>query len=344
MKKKVRAAAFFLLFGLLSGLLFGLCACKVELRQQDKGEDKPYVVCTVFPQYDFLRNIVSKEMELELLVPADSDIHSFGVKDLSTSALEKLFRADMIVYVGGESDEDLIAELKKTLSGEDIRYVALTGMVKELLLEESTGGMQVGDACSEDCDEDGAEQEHDRGLEEEEYDEHVWTSPKRALELVEGLTESVCALDPAKSALYRANAEAYKKKLQDLDGKYTALTDKKQYDTLIFADRYPFRYLCADYGLRADAAFAGCSSATDPSLAKLEYLYEEAERLKLPAILYMEESTPSYAEGLAKSIGGEALMLHSCHILSPKEMKSETYLSLMEKNLDVLKIALGAGD
>ena len=143
MKKKVRAAAFFLLFGLLSGLLFGLCACKVELRQQDKGEDKPYVVCTVFPQYDFLRNIVSKEMELELLVPAGSDIHSFGVKDLSTSALEKLFRADMIVYVGGESDEDLIAELKKTLSGEDIRYVALTGMVKELLLEESTGGMQV---------------------------------------------------------------------------------------------------------------------------------------------------------------------------------------------------------
>ena len=91
MKKKVRAAAFFLLFGLLSGLLFGLCACKVELRQQDKGEDKPYVVCTVFPQYDFLRNIVSKEMELELLVPAGSDIHSFGVKDLSTSALEKLF-------------------------------------------------------------------------------------------------------------------------------------------------------------------------------------------------------------------------------------------------------------
>ena len=161
---------------------------------------------------------------------------------------------------------------------------------------------------------------------------------------MEGLTESVCALDPAKSALYRANAEAYKKKLQDLDGKYTALTDKKQYDTLIFADRYPFRYLCADYGLRADAAFAGCSSATDPSLAKLEYLYEEAERLKLPAILYMEESTPSYAEGLARSIGGEALMLHSCHILSPKEMKSETYLSLMEKNLDVLKIALGAGD
>ena len=85
-------------------------------------------------------------------------------------------------------------------------------------------------------------------------------------------------------------------------------SDKKQYDTLIFADRYPFRYLCADYGLRADAAFAGCSSATDPSLAKLEYLYEEAERLKLPAILYMEESTPSYAEGLARSIGGEALI------------------------------------
>lgn len=344
MKKKKQAGVFFLLCGLLWSLLFDLCACKVEVRRQEKEADKPYVVCTVFPQYDFLRNIVFEEMELELLVPAGSDIHSFGVKDLSASALEKLFRADMIVYVGGESDEDLIAELKKTLSGEDIRYVALTEMVKEPLLEESTGGMQVGEIGSEDCDEGGEEKKYGHASKQTEYDEHVWTSPKRALELVDGLTESVCALDPAKENRYRTNATEYKKKLQDLDGKYVALTDKKRYDTLIFADRYPFRYLCADYGLRADAAFAGCSSATDPSFAKLEYLYEEAERLRLPAILYMEESTPSYAQELAKSIDGVALMLHSCHILSPEEMKSESYLSLMERNLDVLKVALGAGD
>jgi zinc transport system substrate-binding protein len=161
------------------------------------------------------------------------------------------------------------------------------------------------------------------------------------VEIVSALCLALIELDAENADFYKANAAAYIEELQVLDEKFEALKDGARYDTLIFADRYPFRYLCTDYGIEAKAAFSGCGSAVDPSLSVLSDLYKEAEALGVPAILYVENSTSAYAEDLAKKTGGQAMMLHSCHMLSKEEFGEKDYISIMEENLETLRFALG---
>ena len=146
------------------------------------------------------------------------------------------------------------------------------------------------------------------------------------------------SLDSAGAENYHNAAQAYNQKLCLLDEKLESVVASAKHNTLILADRHPFRYLCKDYHLEAEAAFAGCSSEVEPSLAVLDALYERAKNLNLPAILYMEGSNPAYAQSIAEKLGCRAMMLHSCHVFE----QDENYLSLMEKNITVLITALGA--
>ncbi len=315
---------------ILSFLLMLICVgtaftgCVSIQKGSDDRDGRPYVVCTAFPQYDFVKNIAGEHVKLEMLVPAGTDTHNFGLKDLSISKLNRLNGADLLLSVGGESDEKLVSELKTTLKG-STQFLSLLSLVKEPLLTSDDHGHTHDDG-------------HDHTSE---YDEHVWTSPKRAMELTEALCGKLAELDPANKEVYQAGAKAYLDKLSRLDAEFEALKSARKYDTLIFADRYPFRYLCHDYGIAAEAAFSGCSSEVEPSLSVLDALYEKAAALGLPAILYMEGSTPAYAESIAKKIGAKAMLLHSCHVLTDGEMENQDYLSLMQKNLSVLKTALG---
>ena len=315
---------------ILLALLLLLASCSVTVNRPTTEKDKPYVICTIFPQYDFVKNIVGDTMTVELLMPYGSETHNFGVKDISAAHLEKMQSADLIVAVGGESDEQMLDELKTALGNANTRFVSITEMISDLLNEEETGGMGV----------DGTHEEHDEDEEEEEFDEHVWTSPKRAIEIVDGLLPELISLKPENKQLYTTNEQNYRAQLAALDQRYTETLKNKTFDTLIFADRFPFRYLCYDYGIKADAAFQGCSSSIEPSIATLDYLYNKAQSLGLPAILYMEGSNPQYAEQLAARIGGQALLLHSCHILKEAEANMG-YIGLLTQDLEVLKIALG---
>ena len=308
---------------LLSALLSLLCGC-ISVKTGREGENEGlYIVCTAYPQYDFIKNIAGDAINLEMLVPDGTDTHNFGLKDISVPRLARLEQADLILYVGGESDEKLISDLKKALP-ESVRFVSLLSLVNDPLT--------TSEGHSHD---DG----HDHA---NELDEHVWTSPMRAIELVEGLCTVLGELDTENAKAYREGAETYKEELTTLDLQYEELIEQRSFDMLIFADRYPFRYLCHDYGILAEAAFSGCSSEVEPSLAVLDALYEKAKVLGLPAILYMEGSNSQYAENIAKKCSAEAMMLHSCHILTSEEMKSKNYITLMEENLAVLKTALGA--
>ena len=326
----IRTFSRFGAFALCLILLLGaFTACNISFGGGQE-DGRPYVVCTVFPQYDFLRNIAGDKVRAEMLMMPGTETHSFGLKDISIAKLDELHEADLFLFVGGESDEALMEELQSSIKSDAV-YKTMLSMIDEPLCNDTTPGME--------------EEEHDHDHEhshEEELDEHVWTSPKRAMELVDGILAELVQIDPENASFYEENAEAYKEKLAVLDGKFEELKEKKTFNTLIFADRFPFRYLCTDYGILADAAFLGCSSAVEPSLTTLDALYKKASELGLPAILYMESSNPSYAETLAKRTGGQALMLHSCHILSEKDFESRDYISLMEQNLNVLKIALGA--
>ena len=311
-----------LLLLLSSTLLLTVGCVKINTGSQND-DDRLYVVCTAFVQYDFIQNIAGDSVRLEMLVPDGVDTHNFGLKDISVSKLNRLQNADLLVYVGGESDEKLVSDLKSALKG-NTKFVSLLSLVKEPLL-----------TVSDHTHDDG----HDHA---NEHDEHVWTSPKRAMEIVKKLQEVLCDLCPENKESYEKVADGYLAKLMKLDEAFAELEETRAHDTLIFADRYPFRYLCHDYNINAEAAFSGCSSEVEPSLTVLDALYEKAKQLNLPAILYMEGSNSAYAESIADRIGGRALLLHSCHILTSDEMKSEDYLSLMYRNLSVLEIALGA--
>ena len=307
---------------MLSALLSLLPGCVSVKTGREEEDEALYVVCTAYPQYDFVKNIAGENVKLEMLAPDGTDTHNFGLKDISVPRLSRLEKADLILYVGGESDEKLIADLQKALPN-SVRFVSLLSLTSEPL-----------PAMEGHSHDDG----HDH---ENELDEHVWTSPKRAMELVKGLCKVLCELDTKNEKIYGDGASAYLEKLSILDLQYEELIENRSHDMLIFADRYPFRYLCNDYGILAEAAFSGCSSEVEPSLAVLDALYEKAKALGLPAILYMEGSNSKYAENIAQKCGANALMLHSCHTLNSQEMKSENYISLMENNLNVLKTALG---
>lgn len=308
-------------------LCFSLSACNIRFEGNTKKHEKLYIVCTIFPQYDFIRNIAGEKADVEMLLPIGGESHTFGVENISVAKLDELHEADLFIHTGGESDRQLAEDLKKILT--DAEFIALTDLVSELLEELVTEGMET--------DHDT----HEHGHENTDFDEHVWTSPKRALELVPKLTDSICLADPENQTFYRHNAAEYVRVLENLDEEFEHLISGAKYKTLIFADRFPFRYLCHDYGIEADAAFDGCSTAVEPSLSTLDHLYRKATELQLPAILYMEGSEPSYAQMLAKRIGGEALLLHSCHIVSEEEYKTGSYVSIQKRNLETLKKALG---
>ena len=328
MNRKLKRAMSLLLALLMMAGCLSFAACSIRFGDGEKEEDdRPYVVCTVFPQYDFISNIVGDKMRVEMLLSPGSETHAFTLSSLSLFQIEEFYEADLFVFVGGDGDGRLMDEMQRTIETE-APFLTLLSFVSDPL-------------CADHEEDDEGEHEHEHAHEEE-YDEHVWTSPKRAMELVDGILAELVQIDPENASFYEENAEAYKERLAELDGKFEELKEKKTFNTLIFADRFPFRYLCTDYGILADAAFLGCSSAVEPSLTTLDALYKKASELGLPAILYMESSNPSYAETLAKRTGGQALMLHSCHILSEKDFESRDYISLMEQNLNVLKIALGA--
>lgn len=293
-------------------------------------DNKLSVVCTVFPQYDFVRNIAGDKADIKMLVPLGTESHDFQLENLSVAELKTVATADLVVYVGGESDLDWITELKNTVKG-NATWMAMSDMV-ETLEEISSDSMEHIHDHEHGHDEEHGHEEHTA------YDEHVWTSPKRVVMIVRALTDELCRLDPENSEFYKANSERYIGELNLLDSDLMAVCENAAKDKLIFGDRFPFRYLCADYGLQFDAAFSGCSSGVDPSVAQMTSLTKSAVESGAKVIFYMENSDPVFAESIAKTVGGKAELLHSCHTFSKAELNSGvTYISVMREN--ILKIS-----
>lgn len=290
--------------------------------------DRLQVVCTVFPQYDFLRSIAGDKVDVKMLVPLGTESHDFSLENLTMAELKSVSTADLVVYVGGESDESWISELRSAVTDNGTRWMAMTDMTATLE-EVMTESMEHGHDHDHDHDHD---EEHHVG---NAYDEHVWTSPKRAVDIVKALTDALCELDNKNAAEYRLNCDAYVAELQVLDLALADAVSDAQGRKLIFGDRFPFRYLCTDYGLEFDAAFPGCSANSDPSVSQIISLTESAVDSKAKIIFYMENSEPVYARNIAKTVGGKAMLLHSCHTLTRSELDSgNTYLSLMSDNIE----------
>lgn len=301
------------------------------------------IVTTIFPEYDWVMEILGDNpanASVAMLLDSGVDLHSYqpSVKDMVT-----LSNCDLFIYVGGESDgwvEDALAGA----ANEDMIVINLLEVLGENAKEELlVEGMEAHDH-EEDEHEDHDEEEHDGHEEHEELDEHVWLSLRNASVFCQVIRDALIALDTENEAVYQANTEAYLQKLAQLDAAYTEATAQGSRDTLVFGDRFPFRYLMDDYGLSYYAAFAGCSAETEASFETVIFLANKLDELSLGTIMTLEGSDGKLAKTIAdtaKAQDIQILSIDSMQSTTQKDVRDcATYLSIMEKNLDALIRAL----
>ena len=309
MKKRLTAL-------LAAAVMCLLCGCAAPAGVKEDGQLK--IVATIWPVYEWTRAILGDNpagAEVTLLIDSGVDPHSFQP---AVADIMELYTCDLLLYTGGASEE----WVDKALQGE-------TDLVPLSLMDT------LGDAlCVEEHDH---EHDHDHDHEEE-YDEHIWLSLKIAQTLCQTIAEELSHLDPANAESYQANAESYIKALSALDAQYAETVAASSQKTLLFADRFPFLYLTEDYGLTHYEAFPGCSAETEASFATITFLAGKVDELGLPAVLTIDGSDGSIARTVVENSGGaEILTLNS---MQSKLEEGDTYLSIMEENLEVLKEAL----
>lgn len=276
------------------------------------------IVCSTFPQYDFVKNIVGDKIDITMLDSA-SDIHSF---EPTAADLMTISEADLFIYIGGESDK-WVDKAVKSANNPDLKTVSLMDCVTTVD-EESVEGMQ-------------SEEEE----ESPEADEHIWLSLRNAKLMVDYICENICAIDPENASIYKSNSDSYIQQLDVLDKKYAEVVSTAKRKTVMFADRFPFRYLVEDYGLEYYAAFSGCSAETSASFQTVTFLIEKSKELKLPVILVTESSDKSIAETVCKETGSKIAVMDSCQSVHAKQVKDGAdYFEIMAENLNVLKEAL----
>lgn len=323
MKKNARFLAFLLVFLIIFTMFVG---CDVADRKKDL-----VIVCTIFPVYDWMRNVVGENDDVDVVLLLDDgiDLHNFQ-PTMDDMAL--ISDCDVFVYVGGESDdwaEDVFAVVKN----DEMKKVNLLDVLGDKAREE--------EEVKEDAD--GHEHEHD----EKEYDEHVWLSLKNAEIFVNEFAEILADKDAKNAEKYKNNAAEYVLKLSAIDSDYAYEVTNADVKTLVFADRFPFLYLFEDYGLKYYAAFNGCSTETRADIQTITFLAGKIDELGLKCILQIEGQTHDIAvsvKNATKSKNQSVLSLNSLQSVTAKEIADGvTYLSVMQSNLDVLKIALKNG-
>ena len=340
--KKITALllALFMLVGALAG-----CGKQNDTNQTDKLS----IVTTIFPEYDWVREILGEKAdnaEITMLLDNGVDLHSYQP---TADDIVKISDCDLFIYVGGESDEWVEDALRNAANG-NMKVINLLEVLGDSVkTEEIVEGMQEEEHEHEDAEEhehedahaheDAEEHEH-----EEETDEHVWLSLKNAKMLVRVISKALQELDPDSKDIYAANADAYVKKLSALDAEYQTAVDAASNKTILFGDRFPFRYLVDDYGLRYYAAFVGCSAETEAGFETISFLAKRVDEWKLPCVLTIEGAQHKIAETIVRNTTAKnqrVLTMDSMQSTTSKDVKNgTTYLSVMEKNLSVLKEAL----
>lgn len=369
-------------FAALCMMLFavsGLAGCASSASQAEtaKNDGKLNVVVTLFPYYDFTRQIAGDLVDLSMVIPAGMDSHSF---EPTPADIRRMQSADVLIYNGGAM-EQWVGQVLDSFDTSGLRTAAMMDYV-DVVEEEIVEGMEDEahdhDHAHEDAEdhdhglhheeetaqvhEDGTDHNHDEeahlhedgadGHDHEtahqdydsdviEYDEHIWTSPANAMRLVQVIADLLSEADPANAAAYEANRDAYLKELSALDSDFRTMIDGADYDIMIMADKFPLRYFADEYGLRYRAAFSGCSTDTEPSAKTIAYLIDKVREEGIPAVYYLELSSPRVAEIIQEETGASPLLFHSCHNVTRRDFESGvTYLSLMRQNLENLRKGL----
>lgn len=335
MKKFKRIFAVFFSLLLAAGILGGCGKAEsssISAPSASQSGSKPLkIVTTIFPEYDWVREILGDKAdhaEVTMLLDNGVDLHSYQP---TADDIIKISDCDLFIYVGGESD-GWVEDALKEATNKEMQVINLLDVLGEQVKEEEVvEGME-------------AEEEESEDENEPEYDEHVWLSLKNAETLCNAITDALEEIDLANKDAYAANAASYLEKLAALDGEYQTVVDNAAQKTVLFGDRFPFRYLVDDYGLSYYAAFAGCSAETEASFETISFLAGKVDELGLPCVLTIEGAKHKIAETIVQNTAEKnqsILTLDSMQSTTSTDVENgTTYLSVMESNLDVLKQAL----
>lgn len=295
----------------LTFCLFTACGNETA---DDSGRLK--IIATLFPQYDFAKQITGDNADITLLLTPGSESHTYEPtpKDVS-----KIQQADVFLYIGGES-EVWADEILESAQNKNLKIVRLMDYIEPV----------------EEAHEDDGHEHEEVG-----YDEHIFTSLKNSLTLLDEICNAICEEDKENEELYRQNAAAYAEKISELDASFTDMVNSAERKTVVFGDRFPFAYFAKDYGLECHAAFSGCSSETEASSATISSLIDIVKKEEIPTVFYIEFSSQSIADKIAGASGAKTALLHSCHNISKQDLeKGTSYVDLMTQNYQNLSEAL----
>lgn len=322
---------------LLAAIIMVSClsACGSKDASKASASNKLQVVTTIFPEYDWVMNILGDKasgVEVTMLLDNGVDLHSYQP---TAEDILKISGCDLFIYVGGESDEWVEDALKEATNKDMVVIDLLDALGDGVKEEEVVEGMQG---------EEEEEHEHEDGEEEIEYDEHVWLSLKNAASLTGKISDALQTVDKDNAEVYQANAKEYISKLNELDKKYQNVVSSASQKTLLFGDRFPFRYMVDDYALSYYAAFVGCSAETEASFETISFLAGKVDELSLNCVMTIEGADHRIAETIVKNTekkDQKILTMDSMQSTTSKDVKGgATYLGIMEGNLGVLTEAL----
>lgn len=288
-----------------------LGACK-DKEQAPKQDGKLNIVATIYPLYDFARATAKEQANIKMLAPPGSSIHAY---EPTPADIESIQNADVFLYIGGENDAwvDRILSALDTSKMEIVKFFDFVKLYEEEILEE--------------------------GEEEAEYDEHIWTSPKNAVIMIDRIAETLCKKDSQNCNAYKENSKKYTDEINTVSEEIRQVINSASKKLIVIADRFPFLYFTKEYGLDFVAAFAGCSDQTDASPATIANLIKTVKDNNIPYIYYVELSNKNTAQIVAEQTGAKMLLLHSSHNLSKQEFEQGiTYLDLLKQNTENLKI------
>ena len=301
--------SFILLFS-----LFIVTSCSFN---NDKN-DKMSIVATNFPCYDFARAITkdSDSVDVSMLLKPGSEIHDF---EPTPQDIKMIKQSDMFIYIGGESDS-WVNNILKEVDTSKTKVIKLMDYV-DTLNEEVVEGMEA--------DEEG------------DVDEHIWTSPVNVINIINKLEIDISNMDSVNAKVYKNNSDEYIQELIDVDQQIRDIVNNSKRKELIFGDRFPFRYLTNEYGIKYYAAFPGCAEASEASAKTISFLINKVKEDKIPVVLKLELSSGKIADNIAKETNTKVLVLHSAHNVSAEDYESGiTYVDIMKDNIEVLKEAL----
>lgn len=336
-------------------LVIGMTACQSKTGDQqdaasaDQPAKKVKVVATMFPEYDFARQVGGDLADVTMLLKPGAESHTF---EPTPQDITNIQSCDMFLYTGGDSDTWIKGVLSTMDTGKMkiMRLIDLVPTVEEVQKEgmmpddddqcdtcttgSAVGGQSTGSAVV------GTDQTSDN-TPNPDLDEHVWTSPKNAIAIVNKIRDTYDQLDPDNKATYDSNAAAYTAKLTDLDNQFRTVVDQGKRKTVVFGDRFPLRYFVDEFGLDYWAAFPGCSADTEASASTVAFLTDKVKQEKIPVVFQIELSTGNVANTIAEATGAKVLTFNTCHNVSKKDFDAgASYYSQMEQNVDALKEAL----